>query len=147
MKIPDNASDIPEWRNAQFPFFEHKICLTHASVSPLPAHTRDAVRAYIDRISWQGQFDFVHDDIYRRCKERLARLIGFGAQADEIGFAGSTSHALGIVATGLDWKAGDNCVVADGDFPANVVTWKNLAHTHGVEVRLVPHRPDRQRVH
>jgi len=139
MKLP--STDIAAWRAAQFPFFVHKICLTHASVSPLPAHTRDAVKSYLDRISWQGQFDFVHDDIYHRCKERLARLIGHGARADEIGFAGSTSHALGIVATGIDWKPGDNCVVADGDFPANVVTWKNLEHTHGVEVRLIPHRP------
>jgi selenocysteine lyase/cysteine desulfurase len=57
-------------------------------------------------------------------------------------FAGSTSHALGIVATSIDWKPGDNCVVADGDFPANVVTWLNLHHKYGVEVRRIPRKSD-----
>ena len=54
--------------------------------------------------------------------------------------AGSTSHALGLVATSFPWKAGDNCVIVDGDFPANVVTWKNLEPTQNVEIRMVPYR-------
>lgn len=132
-----------EWRRRAFPFFSRKICLTHASVSPLPEATRDALVEYAHRLALEGQFDHVHDAIYFRCKERLADLLRQNhapAEASEIAFAGSTSHALGIVATSIGWKAGDNCVVVDGDFPANVTTWKNLTHTHGVEVRLVPHR-------
>ncbi len=136
-----DAAAFEEWRRRAFPFFERKICLTHASVSPLPHCASAAIADYAHRISTEGQFDFVHAPIYRRCKERLARLIGHPVTADEIAFAGSTSHAIGIVATGLDWQAGDNCVVADGDFPANVVPWKNLRHTQGVEVRMIPFRP------
>ncbi len=127
-----------EWRRQQFPFFERKICLTHASVSPLPAQTSKAISDYVTRLSVEGQFDYIHFPIYFRCKERLAALLNNGAKAEEIAFAGSTSHALGLVATSFPWQAGDNCVVCDGDFPANVVIWKNLAHTHGVEVRVVP---------
>jgi selenocysteine lyase/cysteine desulfurase len=133
-----------EWRRRAFPFFERKVCLTHASVSPLPAHARDALQQYAAHIASEGQFDHVHDAIYKRCKERLATLLqenGAPAAPDEIAFAGSTSHALGLVATSLPWKAGENCVVADGDFPANVTTWKNLQHTHDVEVRMIPFRP------
>lgn len=132
-----------EWRRRAFPFFSRKICLTHASVSPIPAATRDAITEYSARLAIEGQFDFIHDATYIQCKERLAQLLRENdapASAEEIAFAGSTSHALGIVATSIDWKAGENCVVVDGDFPANVTTWKNLTHTHGVEVRLVPHR-------
>lgn len=130
-----------EWRRRAFPYFENKICLTHASVVPVPRAVQDALIAYATQIASQGQFDHLHRAAYDRCRRRVAELLGHGAQADEVAFAGSTSHALGIVATGLDWKPGDNCVVADGDFPANVVIWKNLEHTHGIEVRLIPHRP------
>lgn len=70
-------------------------------------------------------------------------MLGNGAHPDEIAFAGSTSHALGLVATSFPWQVGDNCVVFDGDFPANVIVWKNLAHTHGVEVRVVPFKTAR----
>jgi cysteine desulfurase/selenocysteine lyase len=132
------------WRRGAFPFFERKIFLTHASVSPLPASTRDALIEYTARLANEGQFDALHEAIYHRCKARLAGLLrenNAPASPDEIAFAGSTSHALGLVATSFPWQAGDNCVVADGDFPANVVVWKNLKHTHNVEVRMIPARP------
>jgi selenocysteine lyase/cysteine desulfurase len=70
----------------------------------------------------------------------VATLIGSGATADEVAFCGSTSHAIGTVATGIQWQSGDNSVVADGDFPANVVPWKNLHHRHDIEVRMIPYR-------
>ncbi|MBW3637786.1 MAG: aminotransferase class V-fold PLP-dependent enzyme, partial [Armatimonadetes bacterium] len=142
-QIPTDAAAFFDWRRENFPFFERKICLTHASVSPLPARSAHAIADYAHRLAREGQFDYLHDGAYRRCKERLARLLNNGAKPEEIAFAGSTSHALGLVATSFPWKSGDNCVVFDGDFPANVVVWKNLAHTHGVEIRVVPFREAR----
>lgn len=140
----DDAA-FSQWRRRAFPFFNNKICLTHASVSPLPQAAADAAREYSQRIANEGQFDFVHQELYARCKERVARLIGNtsdgAAESSQVAFCGSTSQAIGIVATGILWKDGDNCVVADGDFPANVIPWKNLRHRHDVEVRLVPFRP------
>ncbi len=136
--------DFNAERARAFPFFARKIFLTHASVSPLAAASRDAIAEYVARISSEGQFDNVHDEIYRRCKERAAALLrenSAPAVAEEIAFAGSTSHALGLVATSLDWKSGENCVVADGDFPANILVWKNLKYTHNVETRMIPYSP------
>ena len=139
--IPSHGAAFDAWRRREFPIFATNIFLSHASVSPLPARAGDAIAAFARRISEQGQGDLAQDlAIYRRCKERIAALVGAPAQAGEIAFAGSTSHALGLVATSYDWQPGDNCVVADGDFPANVVTWKNLQITRSVEVRLIPHR-------
>jgi selenocysteine lyase/cysteine desulfurase len=80
-------------------------------------------------------------DVYDRCKARAASLLGHGALPEEFAFCNNTSHALATVATSLPWREGDNCVVVDGDFPANVVVWRNLERTHGVSVRLVPSRP------
>lgn len=127
-------------RQAAFPFFQSKICLNHAAVSPLPARACEALQSYAHRLAFEGQSELEHRPLYDKCKERAAKLIGPNARAEEIAFAGSTSHALGLVATGLDWQPGDNCVVADGDFPANVVTWKNLEATHDIKVRLIPPR-------
>ena len=135
-------NDFEQWRREAFPFFAKRICLTHASVSPISAHTRDAIRRYAATIARDGQFDGAHEQLYRSAKERSARLMhNADASADEVAFAGSTSHALGIVATSIDWKSGDNLVVCDGDFPANVVTWKNLRFRHDIEVRMVPAFP------
>ena len=139
MIIPQGP-EFFEWRREQFPFFHNKICLTHASVAPLPARASRALIHYAQRLSDDGQFEFVSDAIYARAKERIAQMIGDVAKPEEVAMANSTSHALGLVATSFPWKAGDNCIIVDGDFPANVVTWKNLQITHGVEMRMVPYR-------
>lgn len=138
-----NTDEFFAWRREHFPFFQRKICLTHASISPLPARVSSAISTFANRLGTEGQFDYFSMPVYKSCKERIARILNNGARAEEVAFAGSTSHALGLVATSFPWKAGDNCVVFDGDFPANVVVWKNLAITHGVEVRVVPFREAR----
>ena len=140
---PPSSEEFFAWRRREFPIFERKIFLTHASVSPLPAASARAVADYAHQLAREGQFDYLHAPIYTRAKERFARLLGNGARPEEIAFAGSTSHALGLVATSLPWKRGENCLVCDGDFPANIVIWKNLAHTHGVEIRVAPFHPHR----
>jgi len=109
----------------------------------LPKVVADAISSYADRASQLGQWDAWHDEKYFQCKERIARLVGAPAQPSQIAFASSTSHAIGLVATSLPWKSGDNCIVADGDFPANVIPWKNLQFTHGVETRVIPGKPER----
>ncbi|RYG72215.1 aminotransferase class V-fold PLP-dependent enzyme [bacterium] len=139
--IPSDFEQFKQWRLENFPFFESKICLTHASVSPLPKRAGDAIAEYAGQIVREGQFDYLHMATYLRCKERIATMLGYGAVPEEIAFASSTSHALGLVATCFPWNECDNCVVADGDFPANVLVWKNLTLTRGVELKLVPHRP------
>ncbi len=140
----DDAA-FTEARRRAFPFFQDKIFLTHASVSPLPQVAANAVCEYSQGIARGGQFDYLHAQTYTRCKERVARLIGNtsdgAATADQVAFCGSTSAAIGSVATGILWRDGDNCVVADGDFPANVIPWKNLRHRHEVETRLIPFQP------
>lgn len=140
MHIPTDSASFFVWRREHFPFFERKICLTHASISPLPRRSSEAISAYAARLSSEGQFDYIHEAIYKSCKARIAAMLGHGAKVEEIAFAGSTSHALGLVATSFPWQAGENCVVADGDFPANVIIWKNLKHTHGVECKMITHR-------
>jgi selenocysteine lyase/cysteine desulfurase len=144
INLPELAQDetaFETWRNEAFPFFQRKICLTHASVSPIPQVAAAAIATYAQHISTEGQFDYLNMPTYDRAKERIARLMtGADAKTTEVAFASSTSHALGIVATGLDWKDGDNLVVADGDFPANIIPWKNLQRRHNIEVRMIPHR-------
>ncbi len=140
MTIPADHHQFHAWRRENFPFFAHKIALTHASVSPLPRATGDALSAYAALMTQRGQFEPQQEEIYARGKERLAALLGHGAQPGEIAYANSTSHALGLVATSFPWQSGEGCIVADGDFPANVMVWKNLERTHGVTCKLIPFR-------
>ncbi|EAU64039.1 NifS protein [Stigmatella aurantiaca DW4/3-1] len=54
----------------------------------------------------------------------------------------NTSHGLGLVAEGLDWKPGDEVAVATSiEYPSNVYPWLHLKD-RGVEVREIVSSPE-----
>jgi selenocysteine lyase/cysteine desulfurase len=68
-------------------------------------------------------------------RRRFAALIQ--AHPEEITFTKNVSEGLNMVATGLDWRQGDNVVLCPQlEHPANVYPWLNLRRL-GVEVRTV----------
>lgn len=75
---------------------------------------------------------------YDRCREAAARLLN--ASRDEIALMANTSAGISTVAAGLGAQPGDNVVIPDAEFPANVYPWMAL---RGVEVRRVPKRGGR----
>jgi selenocysteine lyase/cysteine desulfurase len=69
-----------------------------------------------------------------RVRARFARLTG--ADPLEIALTNSATQGIGIVATGLGLKAGDEVVIASRNFPSNLLTWLHLRRL-GVRVRVV----------
>ena len=67
-------------------------------------------------------------------RAQVARAIG--ASEEEIAFMRATSDGALLVASGLDWKAGDQVIMAADEFGANAFPWLNL-RDRGVEVVLV----------
>jgi selenocysteine lyase/cysteine desulfurase len=68
-----------------------------------------------------------------------ARKLGaqlLNCQPDEIALVGPTSLALSFVASGLNFRKGDNVLIYHDDYPSNVYPWMALA-ARGVEVRLL----------
>ena len=134
--------DWNDWRR-EFPITERLVHLNHAGVAPVSRRVVAAVTQFITEATT------VDAATQRRWNERcqqvrasFARLIG--AQADEIAFVKNTSEGISLVAAGVDWRAGDNVIAVDGEYPSNVYPWFGLRRC-GVETRLV--RPRCGRVH
>jgi len=123
-----------------FSVVNHWVYMDHAAVSPL---TRDMVYGMsmrADDIMENGAMnsaDWVEDVIQTRLM--YAQLIGCGP--DEVAFINSTAEGINLVANGIDWKKGDNVVLTDIDYPANIYPWMNQEH-HGVELKWVSPRDD-----
>ena len=126
--------DIEKIRK-EFPVTEHRLFMDHARVAPLPRPVQAAITAFAEEACEQGTAHYPEwlkeIEIVRA---RFAKLIN--ADASEVAFVKNTSEGLSIVANGIDWKEGDNVVVPDIEFPANVYPWMNLK-SRGVEVRFV----------
>ena len=122
---------------AQFPLVSEYTFLNHAAVSPLPACVVQAMEKYL----FHRQYGPKHQDelisSFEEARSATAALIN--ASPDEIAFVENTATGISIVANGLPLKPGDEVVLTDMEYPANVYPWMNLAQK-GVRVRVIPNR-------
>ncbi len=125
-------------RRQEFPVTEQQVFLAHAAVCPLPACVVRAVSAYVEQAGRASQPEYLHRTSEIQARVLTAELLG--ATPEEIAFVASTSAGISQVAGGLDWRPGDQVVIADADFPSNVYPWLNLQR-FGVQVRMIPPRP------
>jgi selenocysteine lyase/cysteine desulfurase len=115
--------------------FDGGVWLNCAHQGPLPHPARDAaLDAVAAKTAPAAMTDEAFTDVPARLRNALARLIG--ASDDDVLLANSTSYTLNVVAQGLSWRAGDEVVCVDGDFPATVLPWRTL-EDKGVRVKLI----------
>jgi selenocysteine lyase/cysteine desulfurase len=117
----------------EFPHNDALRYLNHAAVAPWPRRTSLAVAAFAQENVAQGAKDYpAWLEIEQRLRERLMRLLNAPSTAD-IALVKNTSEALSFVAFGLNWKAGDEIIISDEEFPSNRIVWEALSR-FGVEV-------------
>jgi cysteine desulfurase/selenocysteine lyase len=129
---------MTDWRKEWFEI-EDATYLNAAAQSPLP---RVAVQAAAQALEWKKfphtMPEGVYFDLPNRVRASLAKLIG-GA-AEEIAITTGTSSGLAAVAAGLDWKPGDEVLIARGEFPAHFTAWLPMEARHGLKVIVVEPR-------
>jgi len=119
-----------------FPVTEKMIYLNHAATSPLSTKVIEAIEEHFHQRSTTivENWDFVLDKI-EELRTLLAKLVG--TDHSRIALVHNTSHGLNIIASGLKWKEGDEILIPEGEFPANVYPFLNLRRK-GVKIKLVP---------
>ncbi len=127
--------DIEEIRT-EFPVARNWIYMNHAGIAPISQCVYRAMDGMLRDLTRNGMANLPEwDEVCLQTRESAARLIG--ANAAEIAFVKNTTEGILMVANGLTWREGDNVVIPDRGFPANVYPWLNL-RSEGVEVRRVP---------
>jgi selenocysteine lyase/cysteine desulfurase len=112
--------------------------LDYAGVGRLGVRAQRAMRAVLDEVLPGGSVGFARLFAAREeARAGAARLLE--CEPDEIALVPNTSTGLHLVADGISWRPGDEVVVFDRDFPANVHPWRRLAAA-GVRLRWVPMR-------
>jgi len=125
----------------EFPVRRGLVYLNHAAVAPLPRRVADAVVAHVENLRDRGAADWRR--WYGGIERTREKAAGFlGARRSEIAFLPSTSWALNLVAHSFAWKAGDNVVGDDMEFPPNSYPWRMLEE-RGVEYRVARNRAGR----
>jgi selenocysteine lyase/cysteine desulfurase len=129
--------DSPEMDyRKEFAEFDDVTYLDAANQGPLPLASAKAAK---DAIEWkklpQHMPEGVYFDIPNRARASLAQLIH--ADPEDIAITTGASAGFSAVAAGIDWKAGDEVLVARGEFPAHFSTWLPYQYAGKLTTRVI----------
>jgi cysteine desulfurase / selenocysteine lyase len=126
----------------QFQLADGLTYLNHAAVSPLPRPCRIRVEAYLEELATFGaaRYPELPLGVLSRARELGARMLG--TRPRQVFVVRSTTQGLAVAATGIPFRGGDNVVLVEREFPANIRPWLPLRR-RGVEIRFVPQRDGR----
>ena len=133
------AMTFKEFRR-RFPGVMQQAYFDVAARGLISSSVRSAIDGYLDSRMLGGDKASMFDMV-ERSRSKFASLIR--AEDDEIGMTKNISDGLNCVAAGLDWRSGDNVVIAtDLEHPANILPWYNLGHKKGVQIKTISAAPN-----
>ncbi len=124
----------------EYAITEQYAFLSHAAVSPLSRRIVDAVANQLHRAASEPAVRLFPEifTLMADLRQRLAQLIN-ARESSEIVLMPNTAMGLNSAAVSLPLRTGDNVLVLEGDYPANIYPWQQLAYK-GVLTKMVPQR-------
>jgi selenocysteine lyase/cysteine desulfurase len=120
----------------EFPILEHGLYANHAAIGPWPRAASQAVVKFAQENCEIGAEKYSHWlKREQHLRKNLAGLLNADAPED-IALLKNTTEGICIVASGIDWRSGDNVVLPADEFPSNRLPWLALQRL-GVDVREV----------
>ncbi len=133
------AIDVERLRRDEFAWMDETsvVYMNAASTGPSPRRSVDAQVDFVRRRASPHLVDFdAQFGTLDRCRTLIGDLIG--AQPEEIALTTNTGAGINLAAWGLSLGAGDEVVVLDGEFPANMYPWLAASRARGYSVHVVP---------
>jgi selenocysteine lyase/cysteine desulfurase len=132
------AAAKTDWRSEWFEF-DDVAYLNTAGQAALPRVSIRAAQAAIEWKKYPHKLpEEVHHGLPERVRKSLAEMIG--AQPAEIALTTGASTGMAAVAQGVDWRPGDEVLIARGEFPAHIATWLPMQEAGRLRVRIVSPR-------
>lgn len=121
---------------AEFSDFEGAAYLNVAGQAPMPLVATRAAQASLD---WKKLPHLIPENLYFDLPDRIRCLLSklLGGEPEEFAITSGASTGMAAVASGLDWKGGDEVLIAKGEFPAHFSTFMPLEESHQVRVKVI----------
>jgi len=109
----------------------------------MPRQTMDHLVEHMRSVNYEGSYYMrtVQWENKNRVAEKVAEIVG--CSAAEVAITRNTTESLDLIIGGLDWKAGDEAVMAEQDYGAMLNHFKLIERRFGTVNRLVsvPNHP------
>lgn len=121
----------------EFVGLDNVVHLAAGGESPMLRSHMEAITRFITDKGLGETARARQSNVVASVQELCSRL--FSVPSEDIAFLSSASEGINVVVYGLDWKQGDNIVVADVEFGSGIFPWTKLQE-QGVEIRVVKHQ-------
>lgn len=123
-----------DWKDQWFPIDD----VTYLNFAAHAAIPRVALNAVQSSVAAKMRPHIVDDrsffSVAASLRQTLATLIG--ASPDEVALTTGAGAGLAAIAYGIKWAAGDEVIIARGEFPVQYATWKPMEAREGIDVRI-----------
>jgi selenocysteine lyase/cysteine desulfurase len=120
-------------RDTEFAAVADLAYLDHASDSPAPERTRRTIVERAELLSNPMAQVRSREEYLADANCILAGMLH--TTPDRFAYLTNVADTTAAIANGIDWKAGDNVVLVQGEYPSFVLPWTRLGR-HGVEARF-----------
>jgi len=136
--VPDDGRGF----RGYFSDFGGRVYLDCAAQGPFPRETAEEVRRALRLKEHPEEIsETLFQEFPDRARAAIARLLG--CNPANIALGSGASHGINIAARGLPLKNGDEVLIPQGEFPANLFPWVGLRE-EGIGVRIAaPSKPGR----
>ena len=119
-----------------FAEFDDVTYLDAATQGPLPLAS---ARAAKEALEWKKLPHRIPDTAYFELPDRVRAAIAsiIHADPDDVALTTGASAGFAAVAAGIEWKLGDEILVARGEFPAHFATWQPYERAGKVKLRVI----------
>jgi selenocysteine lyase/cysteine desulfurase len=102
-----------------------------------PREILDAYKRHIDEVNMQGAYYMrtVQFDNKKIAAKKLAELVG--VSDEELIITRNTTESLDMVISGMDWKPGDEAVMAEQDYGAMQDMFKQVSKRYGTKNNII----------
>jgi cysteine desulfurase / selenocysteine lyase len=129
-----NLKQSIDWKDQWFPIDD----VTYLNFAAHAAIPRVALNAVQSSVAAKMRPHIVDDQSFfsvaASLRQTLATLIG--ASPEEIALTSGAGAGLAAIAYGINWAAGDEVIIARGEFPVQYATWKPMEARECIKVRI-----------
>jgi selenocysteine lyase/cysteine desulfurase len=131
-----HSKDEAYWTSikAQFSVPENRVMMNAANLCPSPDVVRDKMIEFTNALNRDVSFQY--RDVFTELRKKSLRMLSafVGADEAEIGITRNTSESNGMIAHGLDLKAGDEVIIWEQNHYSNREVWLSQAKRLGFTV-------------
>ena len=103
----------------------------------LPQQTLEGLIRHVRKINYEGSY-YMRTVQFENKKAMAAKLAAIaGCPAGELIITRNTTESLDMIIGGLDWKQGDEAVMAEQDYPAMLNMFRLVAARYGVVNKII----------